>query len=80
VRGIGASVETAENGKIATAPHAANLYDPILVDYPMPVMDGFEATAAIRAQATVADVPILAVTASALSVDFPADLYASSQT
>jgi signal transduction histidine kinase len=69
LRGIGASVETAENGKLAVAQHAANPYDLILMDCHMPEMDGFEATAAIRAQAIRPNVPILAVTASALSVD-----------
>ena len=69
LRGLGATVETKENGRIAVDLHAAKPYDLILMDCHMPEMDGFEATTIIRAQAGGGDVPILAVTASALSVD-----------
>jgi len=66
----GAIVEQAENGAHAVAMHAANPYDLILMDCHMPEMDGFEATAAIRAQASDASsVPIIAVTASAFAED-----------
>lgn len=44
----GLNVEVAENGKIALDKVAKTHYDLILMDCQMPVMDGFEATAAIR--------------------------------
>ena len=47
----GAEVETAENGKIAVEKVEASpkgSYDLIFMDIQMPVMNGYEATAAIR--------------------------------
>jgi signal transduction histidine kinase len=68
--GCGASIEVAENGRIAVERHAAMPYDLILMDCHMPEMDGFEATGAIRALPDErARVPIIAVTASALAED-----------
>jgi CheY-like chemotaxis protein len=43
--------------------------DLILMDLSLPEMDGFEATAAIRAHPPTAHVPIIAVTANAFSED-----------
>jgi two-component system cell cycle response regulator DivK len=45
------------------------LPDLILMDLSMPEMNGWEATAAIRAHAPIAHVPIIAVTAHALADD-----------
>ena len=67
--GTGAIVETAEKGRVAVERHSAQPYDLILMDCHMPDMDGYEATAAIRAQGKAAEVPIIAVTASALAED-----------
>ena len=67
--GTGAIVETAETGRVAVARHSAHPYDLILMDCHMPDMDGFEATAAIRVLGEGADVPIVAVTASAFAED-----------
>jgi len=67
--GTGAIVEAAETGRVAVARHAAHPYDLILMDCHMPDMDGFEATAAIRTLREGADVPIVAVTASAFAED-----------
>lgn len=64
----GLTIETADTGRHAVELHAANPYDLILMDCHMPDMDGFEATAAIRAS-NASDVPILAVTASAFAED-----------
>lgn len=57
----------AENGKIALDMVKQNTYDLVLMDMQMPVMDGYEATAAIRALGgKFLKLPIIALTASAL--------------
>ncbi len=69
---VGASVTTAENGRIATEMFAAAepfAFDLILMDIMMPEMDGYEATQAIRAmdREDAESVPIFAMTASAFA-------------
>lgn len=54
----GFRVETAENGSIALERIALELPDVVLMDIEMPVMDGFEATRAIKANAASAHVPV----------------------
>lgn len=62
----GARVDTAENGEIAVAMARNVLYDLIVMDLMMPVMDGFQATAQIRANEVPPNrVPIVALTAHA---------------
>lgn len=69
----GVTVETAENGqlcveKFSAAPHGH--YDAVLMDVRMPVMNGYEATKAIRALARAdAALPIIAMTADAFAED-----------
>ncbi|MBR1659909.1 MAG: response regulator, partial [Oscillospiraceae bacterium] len=67
-------VEHAENGQIAVDMFAAspeNYYDAILMDVRMPVKNGLEATAAIRAlcRPDAKTVPIIAMTANAFDED-----------
>ncbi len=70
-------VETAVNGKIAldmVSASEAGYYDIILMDIQMPVMDGYEATKAIRAleNNALAEIPIVALTANAFAEDVKA--------
>jgi signal transduction histidine kinase/DNA-binding response OmpR family regulator len=59
------------NGRAALGAQRAQRYDLILMDCHMPVMDGFAATAAIRAdeRSTQTRVPIIAMTANARAGD-----------
>ncbi|MBU4118845.1 MAG: response regulator [Proteobacteria bacterium] len=64
----GHSVVIANNGREAVEKYDAEHFDLILMDVQMPEMDGFEATAEIRAleQGTPRHIPILALTAHAM--------------
>lgn len=70
----GLKVEAAENGKVAVEMFAMSVpgyYDVVLMDIQMPVMDGYEATAALRAlpRRDAVSIPILALTANAFITD-----------
>jgi len=58
----GYSVVEATDGQRAVELAVEHTPDLILMDLSMPVMDGIEATLAIRANDTTSDIPILAVT------------------
>lgn len=67
---LGCTVSVAANGREAVAMTADTLFDMILMDCRMPEMDGYEATAAIRASAgSNKTTPIVALTANAMSGD-----------
>ncbi|WP_374246464.1 response regulator [Zoogloea sp.] len=65
----GLAVEVAENGAVAVARVVSGAYDLVLMDMQMPVMDGLTATRAIRANPDLAWLPIVAMTANAMSGD-----------
>jgi PAS domain S-box-containing protein len=66
---MGVVVDVANNGQEAVEKFALNDYDIVLMDIQMPVMDGFEATRTIRATAKGASIPIVAMTAAAMTED-----------
>lgn len=64
------TADTAENGYVALEKVRNNDYDIILMDIQMPVMDGFEATRAIKKRgAPKNQIPIIALTANSSSKD-----------
>ncbi len=60
-------IDIAENGKEAIELHSKSSYTLILMDIQMPILDGYEAAKAIRKKDT--EVPIIAITASAMKED-----------
>ena len=64
---VGFQVDLAENGKQAVEKAEAGVYDLILMDIHMPLMDGLQATRAIKALRTPSGkAPIIAMSADAL--------------
>lgn len=62
---LGYTVDLAANGSEAVKKHATGEYDLILMDCQMPIMNGYEATSAIRkAEDGKSHTPIVAMTAS----------------
>lgn len=68
---VGCYAEIAENGQLAVEQvlHAQKAWDVVLMDLQMPVLDGLGATRKIREQVATADLPIIAMTASAMKQD-----------
>lgn len=66
---IGVQVEIANHGGEALRALDEARYDFVFMDCQMPEMDGFEATKKIREQARFEDLPVVALTANALSGD-----------
>ena len=71
LRRSGAEVETADSGETAidAVIHAGAPFDLVLMDVQMPGMDGVEATRRLRTLPQGSQVPIIALTASALPAD-----------
>jgi len=65
-------IDEAENGKVAFEKFKKNVYDLVLMDMQMPVMDGYTATKKIRAwekRVGAEETPVIALTAFALKGD-----------
>ena len=63
---LGLAVAFAANGEEAVRLARTETFDLILMDCHMPVMDGYEASTAIRAHATAQRIPIIALTANVM--------------
>src|SRR6202023_4109081 len=77
LKGSQFEIDEAENGAVAVNKFTSRRYDIVLMDMYMPVVDGYEATAAIRKwerENNVARSPVIALTAAAMSGDMQRSL------
>ena len=65
----GYDVLTASNGEQAVETAVTQLPNLILMDISLPIMDGWQATEALKSDSTTAHIPIIALTAHALVED-----------
>ncbi len=66
---LGCHVDIAQNGREAVDMLLQSPYEVVFMDCQMPGMDGFEATAEIRANQDLTEMPIIAMTANAMTGD-----------
>jgi len=66
---VGVNVTIANNGKEALQKIDEKLFDGVLMDCQMPVMDGYEATMILRQEKHMTNMPIIAMTANAMQED-----------
>ncbi|MBV7316207.1 response regulator [Shewanella sp. NIFS-20-20] len=69
LKSAGYQVDVADNGEIALAMIMPGKYDVVLMDIQMPVMDGLTATHELRKIYSSQELPIIAMTAHAMSGD-----------
>ena len=69
LEGVGIEVDIANNGQEAVILVQQNCYDAVLMDIQMPIMDGHQATKAIRKEFSTVQLPIIAMTANAMAKD-----------
>ena len=69
LRKLGCGVVEAENGQLALQVLKTQTFDLVMMDVQMPVMDGFQATSAIRSNPAWDDLPVVAMTAHAMKGD-----------
>ena len=72
----GWSVSVAEDGEAALRVVAEVCPDIVLMDMGLPVLDGWEATRRLKADPATAGIPVIALTAHAMSTDRDAALAA----
>ncbi|QQX80909.1 PAS domain S-box protein [Shewanella sp. KX20019] len=66
---VGIVLSIAENGQVALEKLATQPFDLVLMDCQMPVMDGYQATQALRKIPELAALPVIAMTANAMAGD-----------
>lgn len=66
---VGIILSIATNGQIALDKLTQQSFDLVLMDCQMPVMDGYQATKALRQRPELAELPVIAMTANAMAGD-----------